>query len=184
MGVTPGTGTKNDINKGIEADLPPQPLAGDLYAATDTEKLFVCYSPGVWKNASPITADDLGILTFDGKKIISLPETEIPQTANGSGNTSQYTWNMSADIIPKNTPVTLSFLCTNPTTTTGTANLYVDGVLMDSQKWTAKALYESPEFTFEKAPQSVYADLPNSINTWRSGTISGKRLAVIKVISE
>jgi hypothetical protein len=85
MGVGGQTFTKNDINKGIEADLPPHSLPGDLYLATDTGKLCICFEAGTWtKQAIPVpeippnpfSVDENNILRYNGKPFICYTEDE------------------------------------------------------------------------------------------------------------
>ena len=37
-----------NVSYGLDASKPASPNTGDIYAATDTEKLYVCYTTGVW----------------------------------------------------------------------------------------------------------------------------------------
>jgi len=45
---------KTSVQHGLDADKPSTPQAGDEYLATDTQKMYVCYTAGVWQNATPI----------------------------------------------------------------------------------------------------------------------------------
>lgn len=68
MAITPQSVTKNDVQKGLEANLPPLPLAGDIYVTTDTDKLCICFENGVWTNqeipvSNPLSVDE-GIVLF------------------------------------------------------------------------------------------------------------------------
>jgi hypothetical protein len=48
MGLTDLTFAAINVNSGLEAYKPVNPKPGDIYATTDTKKLFVCYNVGVW----------------------------------------------------------------------------------------------------------------------------------------
>jgi hypothetical protein len=172
---------KTSVAHGLDEDKPTTPQKGDEYLATDTKKLYVCYEVGVWEVASPLSVNGNGVLKFDNKTLFSIQEAAIPQINNGIGGNERYDWDMNSVLIPKNTPIRLKFVCAAPNTTTGTATLYVDGVVKDTQTWTNGNNYTSPVIDFEKAPTTVYVVLPNSMNTWRNGNISGAQLAVVKV---
>ena len=76
MPISPQTYTKSDVQKGNEADLPPRPLAGDIFITTDTGKLCICFENGAWIEQplpipTPLGIDENGVLTFNGKAIYS-----------------------------------------------------------------------------------------------------------------
>jgi len=42
------------VPHGLDADKRSSPIAGDIYAATDTTILYVCYVTGTWSNAGSL----------------------------------------------------------------------------------------------------------------------------------
>ena len=74
MPVSPQTFTKNDVQKGTLAELPPNPLKGDFFLITDKNELAACFDDGIWTRQpvpvdSPITADNVGNLLYNDNPI-------------------------------------------------------------------------------------------------------------------
>ena len=76
MGISLESSTEFNINHGLELNRPVDPLAGSVYLATDTGKMFVCYENGVWQSASPLSVNSDGTLTFNGQPLVS-PNTVL-----------------------------------------------------------------------------------------------------------
>lgn len=41
-----------NLKSGADADKPASPKAGDIYVATDTVQMYICYDAGIWRHAS------------------------------------------------------------------------------------------------------------------------------------
>jgi len=65
------------VSSGLDANKPASPSQGDIYWATDTKKLYYCYSDGNWTEVSleflPAGLQQGDLLFYDGKKIARLP---------------------------------------------------------------------------------------------------------------
>lgn len=98
------------IAKGADADKDATPSAGDIYLATDTGRLYICYAGGIWslvKRANALLLDEgsaptvaAGQLGLYVKDTAGQPElfyrkesdgTEVQLTSNGALNVSTYT---------------------------------------------------------------------------------------------
>ncbi|WNY28708.1 hypothetical protein MmiEs2_09110 [Methanimicrococcus stummii] len=85
MGVGYSTRTRFSTPAGLDAEKPPHPQKGNVYIATDTEKQYVCYETGVWKDGLYPDAD--GLMRFNGKPLY----TKINSSEGGQnfGTTTQ-----------------------------------------------------------------------------------------------
>lgn len=50
------------ITSGLDADKPAIPAIGDMYGATDTQKLYVCFTAGTWTKVSYLANSSSGTL--------------------------------------------------------------------------------------------------------------------------
>lgn len=80
MAIGNESSTEFNINHGLDTSKPTDPLAGSVYLATDTGKMYVCYTDGVWQVASPLSINKGGVLLFNGKTIIPYNETITDKT--------------------------------------------------------------------------------------------------------
>ena len=54
MGLSNLSFSATNINAGNDADKPSSPKAGDIYIATDTNKVYVCYNDGTWRTITVV----------------------------------------------------------------------------------------------------------------------------------
>lgn len=66
-----------NVTGGNDSNKPSSPTTGTLYIAYDTEKIYVCYTGGVWDLLNPIALDGDGILRYNGKPIIPINQSDI-----------------------------------------------------------------------------------------------------------
>lgn len=70
MGLSDTVFGATNIRNGLDADKPLNPIAGQIYVATDTNIIYVCYVDGTWKRADPNPNIDKKILYADDTKNI------------------------------------------------------------------------------------------------------------------
>ncbi|MDV0447159.1 hypothetical protein MsAg5_10360 [Methanosarcinaceae archaeon Ag5] len=90
MGVTPQSYTKSDVQGGLDADKPPHPLAKEIYIATDTQILYICFEDDVWTGQpipvqNPLSTDSDGVLRYNGTPLIPVSSTKSGTEAGVTG---------------------------------------------------------------------------------------------------
>lgn len=50
------------VTSGLDADKPTTPAVGDMYGATDTRKVYMCFTAGTWNNISYLANSGSGTL--------------------------------------------------------------------------------------------------------------------------
>lgn len=66
-----------NIQHEIEAELPDSPVKGDIFIATDTGKLYYCYTDGTWTEV-PSGADYVAKALFDANTILAANADNTP----------------------------------------------------------------------------------------------------------
>lgn len=85
MAIGNESATEFNINSGLEENRPTDPLQGSVYLATDTEKMYVCYTAGIWKSTGGIdTITDLDPNLQNGRIYCLMPD-EMPMFKTPTG---------------------------------------------------------------------------------------------------
>lgn len=181
MAVDNETSTEFNINHGLEANRPADPLGGSVYLATDTEKLFVCYKDNSWQVASPFTVNDKRQLLYEGKLIFPEFELSPDYIENGSSvlNSNRYTFRTA--IFPKTRPF---YLAAKVTTIVGGVDWYVNGKKIYTSGRTGQNLHSFPMMRFNKPITSFYCEKRTDIGgyfAFSTGLINVNPLPVLLI---
>jgi hypothetical protein len=78
-------GVVTNIQEGTDAGKPGSPSVGDIYIATDTTKVYVCYSAGNWQSVSPVMGNRVELTSGSGAWSVPGGVTKAFATVIGGG---------------------------------------------------------------------------------------------------